>query len=172
MKNKDPQVDQFAIDTGQLLIEQRQRRHHEAINTGQICGWRALAAAIVVQGVRRAQGALDQEPLSSRDTVRDARRFVTGPWASYLLTLCDMDMEQVAAMRATWVEQWALEAEQQAVGGTVHEALPNSLVSESQRAQQIQHAQQKQYEQQRRRAQQKQHEQQRQRARSEAIWEK
>ena len=146
MKNENPQVDQFAIDTGQLLIEQRQRRHHEAINTGQICGWRALAAAIVMQGVRRAQGALDQEQLSSRDTVRDARQFVTGPWASYLLTLCDMDMEQVAAVRATWVEQWALEAEQQAVRSTSHEALPDSLISEAQR---MQH---------------------RQRARSEAIW--
>ena len=128
MKVENPQIDHVAITAGQLLSEQRPMRHHESINAGQICGWRALAAAIVVQGVRRAQGALDEEQLSSRDTVRDARRFVVSPWASYLLSLCDIDMELVSALRDEWAEQWALEAEQKAAEYAQHERLPASLV--------------------------------------------
>ena len=123
----------FALALGQTLTERRQARHNEAINRGQYCGWRSLAATIVCQGVQRAmqhQHAEDSDqPVERFDTIENARLFVLGAWARYLLCdVCDLDPLVVEKAQATWTKQWAEEARQYARETAQHEAIPTTLM--------------------------------------------
>ena len=117
-----PRIDQFALDTERPHSEYRSKKHHADLNAGRTCGWRSLAAAVLVRGIQRARAAVPHhEATWQGDTVEDARRFVLSPWARYLAHLCDMDMELVQEHVAEWEQEW--EAEEAG-----HDKLPTSLV--------------------------------------------
>lgn len=134
---KHPQIDEFALATGAISDgsckgPNRCLGKREQIASGRVCGWRVLASAILLSGIRRALG----EPMpysytmsyEGHNTVEAARQFVLSGWALDLAEYAGLDFDMFEEHRARWAAEWAIEAEERRAETAQHEGLPVSLL--------------------------------------------
>ena len=107
----DPKIDFFALTTAGDPLDRRPMHHQDQIMSGRACGHRALAAAVLVSGIRRAQGWPASYPSAkgnrqTRDTVEAAQQFVLSGWAAFLGECCGIDPALFEEQRDRWIAAW------------------------------------------------------------------
>lgn len=127
------QIDEFALATGLTTADGRADLRHNQIMSGRACGYRVLASAILLSGIRRALGAPVPYDYSSphrrdKNTVEAARQFVLSDWALLLAEYAGLDLDMFNEHRERWAIEWEVEQKERKTETAQHERLPDSLL--------------------------------------------